>query len=165
MRRITKLLTSAFGALFMIIPAAAVLSQQSDADIVASFKKHLTDYVASYKTNRRDEIRETSGGWCRNYYDIDENYSVDLRKTDSLISPYVGTANFAFIMHSTSFHKTKAEAEADNNFIRSQPLKHRHSYAYQDGAWVLTQREEYNVLLDVWWKCDKDDPCIAEGAL
>ena len=165
MRRITKLLTSAFCALFIIIPASAVLSQQSDTDIVSSFKKHLTDYVASYKTNRRDEVRETSGGWIRNYYDIDENCTVDLRKTDSLISPYVGTANFVFTMHATSFHKTKAEAEADNNFIRSQPLKHRHVYAYQDGAWVLTQREEYMAVLDEWFKCDKDGSCMGEGAL
>jgi hypothetical protein len=161
----TKLLTSALGALFMLTPTAAVLSQQSDADIVASFKKHLIDYVDSYKTNRRDEVRETSGGWSRNYYEIDQKYSIDLRKTDSLISPYVGTANFVFTMHSTSFHKTKAEAQADNNFIRSQLLKHRHVYAYQDGAWVLTQREEYIALLDEWFKCDKDGSCVAEGAL
>ena len=157
------MLTSAFVALLMIIPGAAVLSQQSDADIVASFKKHLTDYVADYKTNRRDEVRESSGGWRRNYYEIEENYSIDLRKTDSLISPYVGTASFVFIMHSTSFHNTKAEAEADNNFISPLPLKHRHVYAYQDGAWVLTKREEYIAVLGDWFDCDKDG-CIAKGA-
>jgi hypothetical protein len=160
MKRVVKLLTAIFVMLLLVIPVVA----QSDAEVVASFKKHLADYAVSFKTDRRESVRETSGGWRKNYYEVGDNYSIDLQRTASLVSPYVGTVEFHFVMHSTAFHKTREEAEADNKFISSESFRHRHSYAYQDSAWVLNLREEYNSLIDEWWNCDKDLSCIANDA-
>lgn len=160
MMRVAKLVTAVAVVLFLVTPAVA----QSDAEVVASFKTHLADYVSSFKTDRRDSVRETSGGWRHNYYEVNDNYSIDLHRTSSLISPYEGTVEFQFVMHSTAFHQTRVEAEADSNFISSQTLRHRHTYAYQDGAWVLNLREEYLAILGQWFNCDKDGSCIANDA-
>ena len=66
-------------------------------------------------------------------------------------------------MHYTAFHKTQAEAEADHNFVKSMSMKHRHTYAYQDGAWVLKSREEYNSIFGTWDDCDRGG-CVGKGA-
>jgi hypothetical protein len=160
MKRVVKSLTAIFVVLSLVIPAVA----QSDAEVVASFKKHLADYATSFKTDRRERVRQTWGGWRKNYYGVGDNYSIDLHRTVSLISPYVGTVEFQFGMHSTAFHKTREEAEADNNFISYESLRHRHNYAYQDGVWVLNLREEYSSVLDQWFNCDKDESCQANDA-
>lgn len=148
----------------LILGATALpASAQSDADVVKSFKAYVADYVASYKTNRREHVVETSGGWSRQYFEVDPEFSIDVRKTDSLISPYLGVAEFLLTMHYTAFHKTQAESEADHSFVQSMSMKHRHTYAYQDGAWALKSREEYNSTLGGWYDCDRDG-CAGKGA-
>jgi hypothetical protein len=141
------------------LPAGA----QSDADVAKSFRAYIADYVASYKTDRREQVVQTSGGWSRQYFEVGSEYGIDVRKTDSLISPYVGVAEFALTMHYTAFHKTQAEAEADHRFVQSMSMEHRHTYAYQDGAWALKSREEYSSAAGKWWDCDRDG-CAGEGA-
>ena len=154
---------SFLGIVTMLSAATLTTLAQSDADVVASFKKYMTNYVASYKTDRREQVDHKSGGWSRKYFELGADYSIDVRKTDSLISPYAGFAELVLTMHSTAFHKTQVEAETDHNFIESYSMKRRNTYAYQDGGWILKSRQEYVSVLGKWSDCDHDG-CIGEGA-
>ena len=66
----------------MVISAvvSASASAQSDADAVASFRKQVADYVASYKTDRREQVEQTSGGWSRKYFEMDADYKIDVQR-------------------------------------------------------------------------------------
>ncbi len=80
----------------------------------------------------------------RSLYQPTVDYGVDVRKTDSLISPYLGVVEFHWIGYRTDCAKTKEEAQAKplpakENFL----VKYRYTYAFQDGAWVRQKREVY----------------------
>ena len=141
--------------LLMLGTTTLVTLAQSDAEVVKSFKQYVYDYLASYKTNRRELVDKLGGGWAKMYFIPSGGLGVDVRKTDSLVSPYVGVLEFTMTRPFTAFHKTKAEAEVDNNFIQSTTTKHRHTYAFQDGAWSPTSYQCNLVGLDKWLDCEQ----------
>ena len=69
---------------------------------------------------------------------------------------------FTLIRHSTALHATKEEAEKDDDFVRVDLAKHKHTYAYQDARWVPTSRQNYNELLSAWFDCDDPDSKTGE---
>jgi hypothetical protein len=72
---------------------------------------------------------------------VQSSVSIDVERTTSLVSPYIGTLEFQMVEHYTAFHETREDAEADSAFVNSQVKTHKHSYAYQDGKWVPKTRK------------------------
>lgn len=137
------------------------VSDQSDADIVKSFKGYAADFIASYKTDRREYVGKLGGGWAKIYFEPSLDYGVDVRKTDSLVSPYVGVLEFTLIRHFTKFHPSESDAEADNSFVQTTSTNHRHTYAFQDNKWVPKSRENYSAFLNEWFACEMpSDGCF-----
>jgi hypothetical protein len=138
---------------------------QSDVEVVASFKKYVTDYITSYKIDGHAQVVPVVGGKWRKQDFEPGTYSVDVKRTNSLVSPYVGMLNFSMTMRYTADHRTRAEAEKDGNFIGSGVFLHRHVYALQDGAWVPTSRQETTSPDHAnlgWWDCTRSSGCFWE---
>jgi hypothetical protein len=92
--------------------------------------------------------------------DLPSSYSINVEKTDSLVSPYVGTAEFP-VTGSVSYPKnSKQEALENTQFKDSYSIKHKLLYAYQNGAWVLKSEKcfDYDIGAEghVWDDCRRD---------
>jgi hypothetical protein len=136
----------AFGAL---VGAQAQASQTPDrAALAASFKEYIARNIKSYETDHHQHIREVAAGWVKTYRELKPDYSIDLRVTDSLITPYLGTCAFTLIEHQTTPHDTKDGAEKDNDFVDGSTWQHRHNYSYEEGKWVPVSRQCLLTLLD-----------------
>jgi hypothetical protein len=89
------------------------------------------------------------------YYEPDQSSAtIDVQKTASLVSPYIGKLEFQLVQHFTTFHKTRKEAESDSAFVRSRAVIHKHTYAYQDGRWVPKVRKYVGYNSDMY-DCDE----------
>lgn len=141
--------------LLVVLAASSVPGQQDDEAIVASFKGYIAAFMASYKDNPREDIAKLTGGWVKEHYEPAGDPEIDVQRTGSLVSPYMGICQFTLRRHFTAFHKTKAEAVNDSTFVQSDETLHRHRYAYQDRTWVPTVREHLGVAGDKWYDCNE----------
>jgi hypothetical protein len=131
-------------AFAVVLGNCLVLGQDTDNEkqIVESFTRYVQQHFASYETNRRERTSKLGGGWAKSYYRPDQrSASIDVQKTASLVSPYMGTLEFQLVRYYTAFHKTRPEAERDSAFVNSRAATHKHSYAYQNGVWVPKTRK------------------------
>jgi len=91
-------------------------------------------------------------GWAKRKYIALPDYSYDIQKTDSLVSPYTAVLNFSTKGYKTNLYNTEEEALQDKVFnpIQSQfgIVKYRYHYAYQDNQWVFKFAEKY--VIDSW---------------
>src|SRR6267142_6935957 len=131
-------------ASFVILGQGLALGQDAsnDKQVVESFTAYVQRHLASYEHNRRERTTKLGGGWVREYFQPDQSSaSIDVQKTASLVSPYIGTVEFQLVQHYTAFHKTRKDAEGDSAFVNSRAVTHKHSYAYQGGKWVPKTRK------------------------
>ena len=149
--------------LAMVVPTAVAQSPQTDADVVKSFQSYVANYLV--RLAKKKVIHTVSGlgesVWVKYYFEQSTDVAIDVRRTNSLVSPYTGILDLTLITHYTKFHTTEAEAEADDSF-KSTTKKHRHIYAFQDGAWISTSQQSFEPLLNEWFKCSdsifKEEP-------
>jgi hypothetical protein len=136
-------------------------------DPVASFKRTVEDFLRIYKQSNLEEVFHIERfedlvpeGWKKDYSElVSDAYSVDVQKTDSLVSPYIGTLKFDTKMHFSNLQDSEKGARDTQIFADdSDPNVHNHvhTYAYQDGAWVVKSRKQ-NIHLssidDKWTDC------------
>lgn len=137
---------------FFILPATS-FAEADGQQAYQEFKAMIENHIASYETDNRGGIANYGNnespkaifheGWKRCYYTADSSYVInDVRKTNSISTPFIGIYTFKLIRYQTMPHATKAEAEADNTFYQTHITYHRHTFAYQDGAWVRKTREQ-----------------------
>jgi hypothetical protein len=146
-----------FAAFFVILGCSLLSLGQdtnNDKQVVESFTAYVQQHFASYEHNRRERTTLLGQGWVKMYYQPDQSAAgIDVQRTSSLVSPYIGTLEFKLVNHFTAFHKTRKEAEGDSTFVNTKVVKHTHTYAYQDGKWVPKTRkhEDYGGVYD----CDE----------
>jgi hypothetical protein len=138
------------------------LSEEEQA--VASFQQIAKDYVNIYNQSKheqvrhRDELRSMAvvvpGGWWKVYSEIADDPKIDVRRTDSLVSPYVGTLDFYVSVHATeSMYGSQDSASQATDFSSKHSLIHHlRTYAYQNGAWVLQSRKYLDDANDEGWQ-------------
>lgn len=127
-------------------------STNPDKEVVDSFKTYVHRHLASYERNHHERATKLGGGWVNEYFEPDlDSTSIDVQRTSSLVSPYIGKLEFRLVRHYTAFHRTRGEAASDSKFLRSDVALHKHSYAFQDDRWVPKVRkyvgpeeDEYN---------------------
>lgn len=136
-------------------PVLGAQGQQSERDaVVKSFKEYIKGYMQSYETDERQRTEKLGGGWAKLEFRPEPDYKIDVTATNSLLSPYAGVCEFTMVRRWTDFHATKEEADKDGNLIHSSSMKHRHTYAFQDGRWVPTLRQNHESFLNKWFNCD-----------
>ena len=127
--------------------------EKSSDDPVLEFEKYLRDHFESYKINSRERVTKLGGGWVKEQYSLEGEYSYDVQTTNSLISPYKGICEFTLKRSYTDFHKSKESALLDNKFINSDEKKHRHNYLFQKGKWIVSERK--NKGYSKWYDCNE----------
>jgi len=111
MRRLCRL---AWIAIIGLLLCPVVFSADEKAEreaVVSSFKQYIRDYMDSYKTDKRERVNRLGGGWAKEYFAPDSHYGIDVKATDSLISPYSGVCEFTMTRRWTAYHATKEDAE------------------------------------------------------
>jgi len=138
----TRLQFAAFFVIFRCSLLALGQDASNDKQVVESFKTYVQQHFASYEHNRRERTALLGQGWVKEYYQPDQSSaSIDVERTSSLVSPFVGTSEFKMVEHYTEPHGTRKEAEADSTFVRTKVVMHTHIFAYQDGKWVPKSRK------------------------
>ncbi len=149
--------------------------EKTEQDAVKTFKQYVSDLIARYKAEKHERT-ETSprcleGGspppspYLKAVYEPSVDYKIDVRKTDSLVSPYVGTLEFRWNERFSVCHETREEAEADSKLLGSNSLKYRYTYAFQEGKWVPKDREIGSLSIDgsrwEWESCAEEEADLA----
>jgi hypothetical protein len=153
MSRLLMLLLSAL----LLSPGPAV-AQSEDQDALATFKAYVNHHLSSYKQNQREKVSKFGGGWANQYFEPDVlSASIDVEKTNSLVSPYTASLKFRMIRHRTALHDKKEDAANDSQFTNQDSWFHEHTYAYQDKQWVpKTRRCKPERFADAnWSRCDE----------
>jgi hypothetical protein len=136
-------------------PAPPVPKLSESEAALAAFKQVTSDYLKS--TDGHEEVFHQdfqSGsmaippqieGWRKWHYDLDrESASFDVKKTESLVSPYLGTLAFVAHVRRSQVYASQDEARQATELSDSDPsvgVNHLHTYAYQDGKWTLKSRD------------------------
>lgn len=124
-----------------------------DLSEVKTVEKNNTDPVASFKNtiserqsyiSKKNVVWKVDKGWSRGNTKVTAvNY--DVKKTDSLVSPYSAVVVFDIVTVSAIF---STEAEAKNNqYINgdknSEPFKSkcRETYSFQEEKWIVKEKE------------------------
>lgn len=126
------------------VPQAA--TEVKDPDPVELFKTLVADKQEAVATFTTVWQNSALKGWARIKFDF-LNPAYDVKKTDSLVSPYAGILSFESYLHSSPGLPRREDAEA---FVAwgptGSPRPYRAQYVFQDAEWVLKvlERKEIN---------------------
>ena len=144
-------------SVFLLYPSQTV-AQSEDQEALAAFKAYVSHHLTSYQQNRRQRVMMYSQGWVSEYFEPDPaSASIDVEKTNSLVSPYTGSLDFRLIRHRTAFHASRQDAASDSNFVQQDSWVHKHTYAHQEKQWVPNTRESKPEKFTTaeWSRCDE----------
>ena len=111
--------------------------------------------MQSYKTDKRDYVFGLkNGSWRKVFFEPAGSPRIDVRRTNSLISPYTATCEFELFEYYTAPHYSEKDARADNVPLETKKVQHRHTYAFQSGRWVVKTRQHFYAFLGSWDTCD-----------
>ena len=139
-------------------------------DPVALLNKDVKERAARFNSSNRLEVwhRESyqgsSEGWMSAQYEPLKNYSFDVQKTNSLVSPYTGVVTFTLWRYDTvdrTVFSTKTNALNPLQFTRFSeagrtPIEFKVLYAFQDGKWVVKSQSMFK--RDEWVECNLRSP-------
>jgi hypothetical protein len=124
-------------------------AQTNEDAALTSFKALVNRHIDSYKPNGRISVRKGTDGWIRERFVLDTaSVTFDVERTNSLVSPYVGTLSFTLAQAVTPQHKMEAEAAADNFMVLDavDTTTHKHAFSYQDQQWRPKTRTYHHSL-------------------
>jgi hypothetical protein len=136
--------------------------QKTEAEQIVDAFKAKVDADLQGHASRTDvwEIPGDSyvqGGWRMAQVEVPSAYSLNVVRTDSLVSPYLGTAELIVTDRTTYPKSSKEEALGATQFKSSTDIKHRLTYAYQNGAWAIKTEQcfEYDGDAEqhIWVDC------------
>lgn len=127
--RITAMAVAAF--------APCIFANSSDSVAKAAFDAVVTRCQAAYegRANERPGVATSLGHSKIRTTGLATSY--DIRRTDSLVSPYLATVEQRVTSESTAFHQTQGMANADQVFLPRIESIHTLLFAFQEGAWVF----------------------------
>src|SRR6185437_13175994 len=80
-------------------------------------------------------------GYIKAAYEPNPSYKVDVRKTDSLVSPYVGFLLLDWDKQYSDCEATQERASSQRNLPHFGYIRYRYTYAFQDRQWIATEHE------------------------
>lgn len=119
--------------------------EQSSVDIVKSFNSFTTAFVKA--TNDEEPVEAVAVDGKRKFSLKIDKYGVDLRRTESLISPFLGLMQFT------------APLRRDEKPVGTATF--RLTFSFQSAKWVLVQIEVQALDGSRWYSDDKDLPVYA----
>jgi hypothetical protein len=163
MRSLKTYAVWALNAILLVCGSVVLAQSPAEEAVIIAFREYISRHLSSYEQDNRLNVYKLGCGWAKIYYKVEGEYSIDVQRTSSLISPYIGVCEFKLRRHYTACHPTKEGAQQDSRFVNTDANLHKHMYAYQDNKWVPKKREYYMVLPIIgnkWFSCD--DPIVGE---
>lgn len=135
------------------VPAYAM----DDSQVVDSFRQYVQSNISlvedSYKGNKYEvkyiKADYFSGAyWIKYATTLDPAYKIDVQKTNSLISPYVGTLE---VDRNTVTYSGKTKEDAINQIGTKYSYvdNFKFTIAYQGTGWVVTRATQRNYALAI----------------
>ncbi len=135
--------------------------EQQQERMLASLQQKAIADLESHKSQeaiwhvRGDEYAR--GSWYKEKYELPDSYSYNLVKTESLGSPYLGTAEFSVTGQISYPFDSQDGAQNAIQFPNSNSTKHRLVYAFENGQWIfkseLCFRHDFEAESDAWGNC------------
>jgi len=160
MRTLKIYAVMALNAILLVCGSVVLAQSPEEAAVVTTFRNYISRHLSSYEQDNRLAVTKLGCGWAKIYYKVEGEYGIDVQRTSSLISPYVGVCEFNLRRHYTACHPTREGAQQDNSFVKTDVFLHKHAYAYQDNKWGPKKREYYAAFIKTWFSCD--DPIVGE---
>jgi len=152
----TALLACAIGTVAIAAGAISeIATRSSSREVTGARARIVTDPAASFREFCSGFVAALEGSIFERYEDgelhryreraLKGQYRIDVRRTDSLISPFIGTLEMI------------PESSKDGSpFI--DLAKRRYTFAAQDGKWILSSLESnYDMGNNVHWVNAADD--------
>jgi hypothetical protein len=139
---------------------ASVSHAQSgdETKVLESFKRLVQQRREVYQKGRV-YINPVEGSFVRLSFRLDPmSIKFDLQKTSSLVSPYVGEIEFILITDFSPRHNTADDASADKSVQIADTVRHKHTFAYQEGQGAPTVRKHQSIgwsTPEPWYDCDE----------
>lgn len=121
-------------------------SETAEQRVVKSFDKFVADGIKNHKIGQETWFDAAGSpdnrpGWYAAQEELPDTYNIDVEKTNSLVSPFIGTANY-IVTESQSFRADSKE-EATGAIIKGHKysVAHRLVCVYQNGAWKFESEE------------------------
>lgn len=120
----------------------AMIGCSLEAHARRSFKKIVYQEIKQFnKYNRKEEkprAYKTDEGFYRIYKERIEP-TTNMRRTNSIDTPFIATLVFTENVYVTHRHKTMTEARGDSHYILSDSSKREILYTFVDGGWKKKQ--------------------------
>lgn len=120
--------------LLIAAPLFAAENKDNEAAVEA-----FTKFVTQYMTLNRSKsiVSEDGRGQLRKYrVDINDDYGIDVKRTDSLMTPLLGVFEYTTKEYvSINPHHDRDAALSDNELRLQLESKHLHKYGYTNGKW------------------------------
>lgn len=132
----------------LLVSVLPHVSAATEAEIVASFKQLVSEAMAkalvSYEGNVDYHYVEPSeymknGVWNKTVKQLNTDYKIDVKRTDSLISPYNATLEVVKEFRGSNYYPTKEGAANASTTYATLDRNYVLFYSYQEGVWVFTK--------------------------
>jgi hypothetical protein len=159
-------------SVLMLLPFLLLGCSVKPPDPVVSFKSAVEDFLKVYKQSKHEEVYyiqgglgtysfepSTPSGWKKTTSDlVSDAYSIDVQKTNSLVTPDIGTVEFDTSQHSSNFQDSEKDAR-DTQVVSDDVVSyhHRHTYAFQDGVWIEKSQKQMRQGSSTWVDCKEGE--------
>jgi len=159
-----RFLLALFAALILWVPPVSLGDEKAEQQAVKTFKQYVSDVVAHYKAGKHERIEHSNhcglqmDYYLKSAYEVGE-YRIDVRKTDSLLTPYIGVLELRWNERYSGCEETWDGAEAQSDLPHSDSWGYRYTYGFQEGKWVLKESELERKTYEgdvVWASCAKE---------
>jgi len=137
----------AMGLFAVSLCGVATAAQLSPDELAKqSFDQLLLRCTDAFKAEDREKVNNPpQGGYVKvRQTDLKTNY--DITRTQSLVSPFMGSLSVSRTGLMTERYPTREEAEASTNLIPKILIVNRFTFAFQSGVWVLKDHAAQSAL-------------------
>ncbi len=133
----------------MFDSSAFAQHQAAEQEAVQKFKQYTSDLMVKYKAEKYERTEHAvycpnwgpgAHGYVKAAYEPDSSYKIDVRKTDSLITPYVGILWLQWDKRYSDCKDTREEAQTQSDLPNRDHLAYQYKYGFQDGHWIPQDR-------------------------
>lgn len=102
--------------------------------------KEINQFNKYHQRDVKPKVYESRGRFYRIYHER-INPVTNMRRTNSIDTPYISTLTFTENIYLTHRRSTKEEAARDSHFILSNPRKREILFTFVNGSWK--KKEEF----------------------
>ena len=122
-------------AVFLLVAAAGCsVEDRAQRSLKKVVHTEIKQFNKFNRTVEKPKVYQSKGKFYRIYKERVEPV-VNMRRTNSVDTPYIATLRFTEDLYLTRRHDTREDSSADAHFIHSGSRKREVLYAFVNGAW------------------------------